>query len=343
MASKGVRASDAERRRLRLDVARKQVPEILAWAGLLTIVFGIVNYVTLPSDSASSWVVNAIFGPLFLAIAFLLRTDRLPDAAAPWSWALSSLVLVAMLVNAFRLDPTPANLAYIVAVMTAFGPLTHAWPPFIVAAVGMTASAAVGFALTPDESGWEDLLVCLAALAISAALLRLRIKALDDVADSEVQLDHQAMFDPMTDVLNRNGLTRSLPTVLGTAQRGEQSVLVWFIDVRGLKAANDVHGHRFGDAIILAVTRALKACVRTNDLVSRWGGDEFVVVGEGVAGSAEDLNERVNRALAADPDLAGRWAGTVTMGFASGPPDADVDALISAADADMYRRRLLKP
>ena len=338
------RSSMAQRRDLRLQVAQRQVPEILTWAGGLTLVFAVVNYVSLPDESMASWLINLIFGPLFIILAWLIHADRIPIVAVPWVWALSSLVLVAMLANAYRLDPSGAGLAYISAVMVAFGALTHAWLPFAVAGAGMLATVTMSFSVTPGADVIEDVLVCAAALGISAALLRLRLGALDALADTQAQLDRQATSDPLSGVLNRHGLRRAIPAVVAGAQRSAAPLLVWFVDVRGLKAANDQHGHDLGDAIIAAVGRALRSCVRTNDLIARWGGDEFVILGTGgaVAGgsdSALDLNARVNAALAVDPDLVGRWQGTVTVGFASGTATDDVDRLIARADEDMYRRR----
>ena len=108
-----LRASTTQRRDLRLQVAQRQVPEILTWAGGLTLVFAVVNYVSLPDESMASWLINLIFGPLFILLAWLIHAERIPIVAVPWVWALSSLVLVAMLANAYRLDPTGAGLAYI--------------------------------------------------------------------------------------------------------------------------------------------------------------------------------------------------------------------------------------
>lgn len=338
------RASTTQRRDLRLQVAQRQVPEILTWAGGLTLVFAVVNYLTLPDESVASWLINLLFGPLFIILAWLIHSERIPIGAVPWVWAMSSLVLVAMLANAYRLDPSAPALAYVSAVMAAFGALTHAWGPFAVAAAGMLVTATVMFSATPGADVIEDVLVCAAALGISAALLRLRLGALDALADTQAQLDRQATSDPLSGVLNRNGLRRAIPGVVAGAQRSAAPILVWFVDVRGLKAANDRFGHDLGDAIIAAVGRALRACVRTNDIVARWGGDEFVILGTGAPSAggsvtALDLNARVDAALAVDPELVGRWSGTVTVGFASGTPADDVDRLISDADADMYRRR----
>ena len=179
----------------------------------------------------------------------------------------------------------------------------------------------------------------MAALLISAVLLRLRMKALDDLAETQAQLDHQATYDPLTDVLNRNGLERAIPSVSATALRAGEQVLVWFVDVRGLKRANDENGHAFGDALIRATADALRESVRANDLIARWGGDEFVVIGEGASGSAEELDSRVNAILAVANADSGDWHRAVTVGFASGPGDADVAALIARADANMYHRR----
>ena len=98
------------------------------------------------------------------------------------------------------------------------------------------------------------------------------MNALGDLADTQAQLDHQATYDPMTDVLNRNGLERAIPAVSGAARRSGVRVLVWFVDVRGLKRANDERGHAFGDQVIRATVDALRGCVRANDVLARWGG-----------------------------------------------------------------------
>lgn len=333
------RATPQGRRSVRLDVARRQVPETLLWAGVLTCVFGIVNALTRPEEGPWAWGVNAVFGPMFLLLGWAIRSGRVSSAAVPWVWAGCSVALVGLLANSYRLQPTDAGLAYLAIVMTAFPVLIIAWAPFAVAVAAMLVLTVPALATAPEPALTQDLLVIGAALLVGAVLLRLRIRALDALADFQARLDHQATYDPLSGVLNRNGLLRVLPGVLATAQRTGDSVLVWFVDVRGLKAANDGLGHDFGDAIIAAVGRALQRTVRTNDVVGRWGGDEFIVVGTGRAESAEPLNERVDAALAADPDLAGRWTGGVTVGFASGRPEAGVDVLISQADAHMYERR----
>jgi diguanylate cyclase (GGDEF)-like protein len=334
-----INASASERRHLRLSMACHQVPEVLVWAGALTLVFGLVNYLTLPDDLVWSAAINLVFGPVFLALAWAIRRGVVPAASVPWIWAMCSVALVVMLATLFTLQPSPSNLAYLVVVMTAFGPLTHEWPPFVVAGTLMVGACALAFSTTPGVAVVDATLVCVASILVSAVLLRLRIHALADLADVQAQLDHQAMYDPLTAALNRNGLERAVPGLVGAAQRSGEQLLVWFVDVRALKAANDTHGHEFGDEVIRATARALRACVRANDVLARWGGDEFVVIGSGHSGSAVDLNVRVDSHLFADQALVGSWLGTVTVGFSAGPSDTGVDALIRAADADMYRRR----
>ena len=335
----GAVGAPESRRVLRLEIARHQVPETLAWAGALTCAFGVVNALTLADQGPRAWVFNVVFGPVFLLMAWVVRTDRVPVAAVPWVWVGCSTALVALLADAYRVAPTDAGLAYLAVVMTAFPVLAVGWAPFLVAGGVMLAVTVPALASAPDQDLVADTLVCLAALAVGAALLRLRIRALDALADSQARLEQQATMDRLSGVLNRNGLQRAMPAVVAGAQRAGEDLLVWFVDVRGLKTANDRLGHEVGDAIIAAVGRALEASVRANDLVGRWGGDEFLVLGTGRSGSAEPLNQRVNAALATDATLRGRWSGTVSVGFAAGPPEASIDHLISAADADMYARR----
>ncbi len=326
-----------------LQTARRQIPPVLAAAGVLTAVFAVVNAVALPDEAATTWVINVVFAPVFLILAWVLRRGQLPDTALPWIWTMCSVALVGMLLHAYAQMPTAANLAYVVLVMIVFGPLTHAWLPFALGAVVMEIGAVATFSavVTPVEVR-ENSLVCASALLVGAILLQLRLSALSDLADMQVELARQAAYDPLTEVLNRNGLERAIPAFLATAQRTEEPVLAWFVDVRGLKKANDRLGHRFGDELLSAVARALRSCIRTNDLLVRWGGDEFLVLGTGSPGAAADLNARVDRMLAADAAITDRWKGSVTVGFASAPAvdgPAGLDELIARADQDMYRRR----
>ena len=117
-------------------------------------------------------------------------------------------------------------------------------------------------------------------------------------------------------------------------------MVVWFADIDGLKAANDGGGHVYGDRVISVVADAITASTREGDLVARWGGDEFVVVGLGSEPVGSRREERVREWIRASGSDAGDWVGTVTFGSASHMPQvATLDELISEADQAMYLKR----
>jgi len=147
--------------------------------------------------------------------------------------------------------------------------------------------------------------------------------------------------DALTGLLNRRGLAARLETVWAGALRRNEAVNVAFIDIVGLKHANDTHGHEFGDRVIVEAARAIRDTVRAEDLVARWGGDEFIVVAKGEVSSAEVLQSRIiamlkMRAAAFD----GQWHGNVTVGTATGAPELrSFDELLEQADHAMYAAR----
>lgn len=91
-------------------------------------------------------------------------------------------------------------------------------------------------------------------------------------------LNHRASHDPLTTLPNRRGLFERLDAALAASRAHGHPAAIGFLDVDGMKAVNDTHGHAAGDELLVSVADRLRALVRGADTVSRLGGDEFVVV-----------------------------------------------------------------
>ncbi|HEX8103258.1 MAG TPA: GGDEF domain-containing protein [Solirubrobacteraceae bacterium] len=162
--------------------------------------------------------------------------------------------------------------------------------------------------------------------------------------ERERRFRHEADHDPLTGVANRRRLVRTLDAAVARARRHEHGVAALAVDLDGFKAVNDRHGHAAGDEVLREVARRLVGAVRERDLVSRPGGDEFVLLLVdlgGPAGMAERLRDRVERVLQ-EPIQVGedRIALEAAVGLACFPADAaDAAGLLRAADAAMYARK----
>ena len=112
--------------------------------------------------------------------------------------------------------------------------------------------------------------------------------------------ENRSLSDPLTGALNRRGLESSIGELVGAARRAGEDLTVAVADLDHFKRVNDVHGHATGDAVLTATARALRAGLRAEDLVARFGGEEFVIVvrtgrasGEARGVAAWGLAERV--------------------------------------------------
>lgn len=146
--------------------------------------------------------------------------------------------------------------------------------------------------------------------------------------------------DPLTGLPDRTSFRRELARRLAGQRRSDHRCAVLFIDVDGFKRVNDEHGHLAGDQVLVEVARRLAECVRTDDLLARYGGDEFVVLLARTSGPEDTAPVVARIRKAFDRPIAsprGHVTLTVSVGAAEmGPENRSVDALIHAADQAMY-------
>jgi diguanylate cyclase (GGDEF)-like protein len=152
-------------------------------------------------------------------------------------------------------------------------------------------------------------------------------------------LQHEARHDAKTGVLNCEAWRATAGSALGHQRRREQVAAVLVVDIDHFKAVNDVFGHLAGDDVLALTADAIVGCVRSTDLVGRFGGDEFCALlfctGPADArATAERIRHRIEGLAFADP----RLAVTASVGLATAPAD-DLPELIAEADRALYRAK----
>ena len=156
----------------------------------------------------------------------------------------------------------------------------------------------------------------------------------------EQKLAHDATHDDLTGLANRALLRTHLEQRLRRARDASEPLAVIFIDVDDFKRINDSHGHTAGDEVLQRLADRVQSSVRPDDLVARFGGDEFVVVADAGGGpdSVLSVAHRVQRALAQPFDIVGTpISARASIGVAlEAGRGASADALLSEADAAMY-------
>ena len=169
-----------------------------------------------------------------------------------------------------------------------------------------------------------------------AAVLRI-VQALYTAERSESRLAFQAMHDSLTGLPNRRMMEEHLSHLLKHAPIDDTHVALLFLDLDRFKLVNDTLGHRQGDELLKSVAQRLRAHVRPSDLVTRIGGDEFMVVlGEVVSVSQSlDLANRLRFSLRAPfvlNDMEFYVSASIGLAFASGD-DLEATAEVLVRDA----------
>ena len=172
---------------------------------------------------------------------------------------------------------------------------------------------------------------------------------LGDLARSFSDMQRRLLTDPLTGLANREALIRRVEDrIVQQRRRGDPRPFgVLFIDINNFKTINDEFGHDIGDAVLQELGRRLAAAVRTDDLVARFAGDEFLVLldsvdrredAERVGANLEELLRQPLEVLTGSATLAPALGAAI--GVAVYPEDGqDVDTLVRHADQKMYLRK----
>jgi len=166
---------------------------------------------------------------------------------------------------------------------------------------------------------------------------------LDTIETHETQLFQRANYDELTELPNRHLLMERLEHGIHAAERNKTEMALLFLDLDRFKIINDSLGHRIGDEVLVQVAAKLSNTMRKSDSISRWGGDEFVILIENVEKvlDVEHIIEKIMLEIDQPMMLENHLLHISTsIGVAFFPQDGkDSLSLIKHADISMYKAK----
>ncbi|HUL47234.1 MAG TPA: EAL domain-containing protein [Steroidobacteraceae bacterium] len=180
-------------------------------------------------------------------------------------------------------------------------------------------------------------------LAVTVHDVTVRRVVESQMLERHQRLDHLAHHDQLTGLPNRLYLAAHLPDAIAEAKEKGTLLAVLFLDLDRFKHVNDSRGHETGDKLLKTVAQRIRSTMRSQDVVVRMGGDEFVVVMKDVKNTdkVNEAAERINQALSAPMVVDGRTlVTTVSIGVALYPRDGlDMGELLRHSDTAMYQAK----
>lgn len=167
-------------------------------------------------------------------------------------------------------------------------------------------------------------------------------RTVDQEVAAERELARRACTDELTGLVNRHEALEQITAIAGRVVRQGHATAVLFCDLDNFKEINDTFGHVPGDELLRAVATRIRMGLRSGDMAARIGGDELMVVLQGVRSlsDAVTIADKLRRAVAEPiPTSAGFLSITLSIGVTMVEPGEDSDEIISRADRAMYRAK----
>lgn len=163
------------------------------------------------------------------------------------------------------------------------------------------------------------------------------------IKEEAAEAEFRATHDPLTGIWNRGAIMDLLRRELVRAEREGMAVGVLLADLDHFKSVNDTYGHLAGDEVLREASRRIHGAIRSYDAVGRYGGEEFLILLAGCEDSGDMLKraERIRTTVGAGPVVTteAQIPVTCSMGVASSAEIEEVEELLRAADAALYRAK----
>lgn len=329
------------------DIVRRGAPWLALGLAVLHVCLTAINATFLTGTERLVAVSATATAAVVFAIASVVLR-RWPPGPALAHPVTASMVFAVVVVSVIQLVATedPGQTSHVLLAVAGSGValLSVRW---LAAVLYLTWGAwGAGAVLVGGTDEWPRLVVAMTIATVLAATVNLLLRrVVRELAEVGAAAEASAVRDQLTGLSNRRGLAMVGTQITEHARRTGDAVHCIFVDVVGLDILSERLGTEARDDVLCSAAEGLRLVTRSTDVVARWTGDGFCVVGPGPGMPPVELERRLRDVMLLDPAAPHDvWSPRVSAGGAMLAPwdSGTLDTLLGKADHEMFLRRALR-